>query len=107
MSAHVFILLCPPTDPSFTLDELTKLLKDVKDWDYSYHLDIPKSVHDNIRKQYSIDDSQYKKACLEWYLENHPSPTWIQIAASLYWTNEHEQLKVLKNHHFKCRSHVQ
>ena len=107
MSAHVIILMCPPTDSSLILANLTQLLEDVKDWsNIGYGLDIPKSVRDSIRKRLSIE-SQRKKACWEWYLSNHPSPTWKGVANVLYWNREHEALEVLKSQYFKGRSHAQ
>ena len=99
--------MCPPTDTSLTLTNLTQLLEDVKNWDFlGYRLDIPKSVRAKIRGKKS-SESQCKKACWKWYLDNRPSPSWKRIAVGLYLADEHELLEVLKSQYFKCRSHVQ
>ena len=94
------------TDPSFNLTNLTKLLEDVKDWNYvGAGLDIPKSVRDSISNQHS-NMSQCKEAYCEWYLNNHPSPSWHHIAYSLYWYEEHVVLKVLKSQYLKGGLHI-
>ena len=93
------------TDPSLNLTNLTKLLEDVEDWDdVGVCLGIPNSVLD-ISKQHS-SMSQRKEACLEWYLNNHPSPSWHDIAYALYALDEHEVLEVLKSQYLKGGLHI-
>ena len=106
MSAHVVILMCPPTDLSLISKNLTELLKDVKDWNkIAYGLDIPETQCANFRT-YS-NESECKEACWDWYLKNRPSPTWKRIANELYQIYEHEVLEKLKRQYFECRSHDQ
>ena len=85
-----------PTDPSLTLTNLTQLLKDV--WDLvnvTAYLDISRSVYDSITS---------RKACWEWYLNNHPCPSWRHIANALYMKNEYGMLEVLKSRYLKGES---
>ena len=94
------------TDPSLNLTNLTKLLEDVEDWDdVGLCLDILDSVRDDISKQHS-SMSQRKEACWEWYLNNHPSPSWRYIASVLYVLKEHEVLEVLKSQYLKGGLHI-
>ena len=86
------------TDPSLNLTNLTKLLEDVEDWKrVGAFLGIPYSVRD-IRK--------HKEACWEWYLNNHPFPSWRYIAYILYMLDEHEVLEVLKSQYLKGGLHI-
>ena len=94
------------TDPSLNLTNLTKLLEDVEDWsNVGLYLDIPYSVHESISNQHS-SMSQRKEACWEWYLNNHPSPSWHDIASVLYVAKEHEVLEVLKSQYLKGGLHI-
>ena len=93
-----------PTDPSLTLTNLTQLLEDV--WDLIYvtdYLDIPFSVYRSITTQES-SGSERKKAYWEWYLNNHPCPSWRHIANALYMDKEHGVLEVLKSRYLKGES---
>ena len=93
-----------PTDPSLTLTNLTQLLEDVRNWfGVSYHLDIPYSVRNSIDTQQS-SGSERRKACWEWYLNNHPCPSWRHIANALYMEREHGVLEVLKSRYLKGES---
>ncbi len=76
-------------------------MEDVVDL-YSLHayLYIPDSVYDDISKQHS-DVSQKKKALWEWYLNNHPSPSWKHIAHALYRCRYHDVLDVLRGRYLK------
>ena len=85
----------PPTDTSLTLTNLTQIMEDVEMGRYvRIYLDIPPSVYNDISKQHS-DESQKKKALCEWYLNNHPSPSWKHIAQYLYLHQKHDVLDVL------------
>ena len=94
----------PPTDPSLTLTNLTQLLQDVG---YRYYvgasLDIPYSVCDSIESQHS-SRSERMKALGEWYLNNHPCPSWRHVAHALYKWMEHGVLEVLKSRYLKGES---
>ena len=93
-----------PTDPSLTLTNLTQLLEDVRDLVFvSPYLDIPYSVYSNIRIQQS-SESERRKACWEWYLNNHPCPSWRHIANALYMKDGHGMLEVLKSRYLKGES---
>ena len=93
-----------PTDPSLTLTNLTQLLEDVRDLVIvPYDLDIPDSVRNSIYTQQS-SESERRKACWEWYLNNHPCPSWHHIANALYMSEEHGVLEVLKSRYLKGES---
>ena len=94
----------PPTDPSLTLANLTQLLQDVGDWNYlGRSLDIPYLVRDSIPSQDS-SQSERMKALGEWYLNNHPCPSWRHVAHALYVNREHGVLEVLKSRYLKGES---
>ena len=93
-----------PTDPSLTLTNLTQLLEDVKNFGLvTDYLDIPRSVYGSIYTQQS-SESERRKAYWEWYLNNHPCPSWRHIANALYMSREHGVLEVLKSRYLKGES---
>ncbi len=61
---------------------------------------IPDSVYSDIAHQNS-NVSQLKKDLWEWYLKNHPFPSWKHIADALYQYGEHDVLDVLKDRYLK------
>ena len=71
-------------DPTLTLPNLTALLEKV-DW-YSFgswYLNIPDATLDMICSS-GGDDSQCRQKCWEVYLNEHPAPSWKQMANGLY-----------------------
>ena len=93
-----------PTDPSITLTNLTQLLEDVGNlYDVTAYLDIPYSVRNSIYTQQS-SVSERRKAFWEWYLNNHPCPSWHHIANALYMRGQHRVLEVLKSRYLKGES---
>ncbi len=89
------------TDTSLTLTNLTQIMEDVGHLYLSYaNLDIPESVYDDISQQHS-DESQKKNALWEWYLNNHPSPSWKHMAEALYQCGDHDVLDVLRGRYLK------
>ena len=99
-SAHVLFSMFSPTDPSLTLTNLTQLLEGVDLFYVSAYLDIPYSVYSRIKAQES-SGSERRKACWEWYLNNHPCPSWRHIANALYMNEKHGVLEVLKSRYLK------
>ena len=94
----------PPTDPSLTLANLTQLLQDAGDWYLvGESLYIPDLVLDSIESQHS-SQSECVKALWEWYLNNHPCPSWRHVAHALYEWRKHGVLEVLKSHYLKGES---
>ena len=90
-----------PTDPSLTLTNLTQLMENVNFTRYvQYSLNIPDNVYDDICKQHS-NDSKRKETLSEWYLNNHPAPSWPHIVDGLYRRYEHEALEVLRTFYLK------
>ena len=94
----------PPTDPSLTIANLTQLLQDVGDWNHvGLSLDIPYSVWGSIPSQDS-SQSERVKALWEWYLNNHPCPSWRNVACALYEQGKHGVLEMLKSRYLKGES---
>ncbi len=93
--------ISPPTDTSLTLTNLTQIMEDVKMFKYGLclYLNIPYSVYDDISKRHS--DEPQKNALWEWYLNNHPSPSWRHIANALYHSNVHDVLDVMRSRYLK------
>ena len=103
-SAHVLFSMFSPTDPSLTLTNLTQLLEDVRNLEQVIlYLDVSLSVRNSIYTQQS-SVSERKKAYWEWYLNNHPCPSWRHIANALYMNKEHGVLEVLKSRYLKGES---
>ena len=81
----------PPTDPTLTLTNLIQWLQGV-DWHYmSLWLCIPASKYTTMEAA----EAPLHEACCEWYLTNHPAPSWIGVAQALYNSLEHEVLALL------------
>ena len=91
-----------PTDPSLTLANLTQLLQDAGGG-VGRILQIPDSARDIIKSRHS-SQSERVKAFGEWYLNNHPCPSWRHVAHRLYVWNEHGVLEVLKSRYLKGES---
>ena len=91
------VICSPPTDSTLTLSRLTSLLDSVHNWDRFYvWLDTPVSKYNDIIKQHSNVTKRNKALC-EFYLTNHPAPSWRHIAQGLYGAREHEVLEVLRD----------
>ena len=63
---------------------------------FSDHLHIPLSVYDDIWAQHTVHADRVKSLC-EWYLSNHPAPSWTGVARALYGVGEHDLLTQLSN----------
>ena len=91
------IICSPPTESTLTLSRLSSLLDSVNDWHtLSYWLDIPSSKYNVIKSQH-FNVTERNKALCDWYLTNHPAPSWRHIAEGLYGAGEHEVLEVLRD----------
>jgi hypothetical protein len=87
---HLVFLLLPLTDPTMTLTNLTRLLGSVENWSrFCAWLHIRDQVHD-------VQADRVKSSC-EWYLANHPAPSWLHVARALYYAREHNVLFLLTN----------
>ena len=94
----------PPTDPSLTLANLTQLLQDAGNWDnVGLGLNTHHSMLGIIQSRHS-SQSELTKALGEWYLNDHPCPSWRHVAHALYVRKEHGVLEVLKSRYFKGES---
>ena len=89
------IICSPPTDSTLTISRLTSLLDSIGDLGIlSDWLDIPGSKYSE--KQHA-NGTKHIKALCEWYLTNHPAPSWRHIAEGLYGARKHEVLEVLRD----------
>ena len=89
--------MCLSPDPTLTLTALSELLKDVDWFELSDRLDIPESVDDTIRDQYFGDKEAKARAYSDWFLSQHPAPSWELVAYALYSAEEHDTLAVLRD----------
>ena len=79
-------ILLPP-EPTLTVSSLYDVLEEVKELDLiGYYLNIPWSKHEDINRRYS-SDNQRKHAIIEQFINNHPAPSWRQVAEFLYKIN--------------------
>ena len=93
-----FSLLC--TDPTLTITTLTQLLTSVQHWDeFRIYLYIPDSKYEAMEQ--FPDGTERVKALCEWYLTNHPAPSWNDVARGLYFSEEHALLDVVRRHYLK------
>ena len=64
-------------------------------------MNIPESKRDEIKSQYSDDAQRCSRACWELYLNDHPSPTWKEVAYALYRRGHLEELEVVLKKYLK------
>ena len=78
-----------------------QLLNNVEDWDqFRDFFCIPDSTYEALKKQHP-EGAPLKEASCEWYLTNHPAPSWRDVADSLYMCEEHTILDILRTHYLK------
>ena len=84
-------------DSTLTLTMVTRLTQGVSMGNnFPTWLGIPWHVRRTIREQYS-SMALYNIAVWEWYLRNHPAPSWRYVANSLYFDLQHTVLEGLKD----------
>ena len=90
-------------DPTLTLPNLTTVLEMVNWYNVGWGIDIPEATLNMIRS--SGDDSQRRRRCWEIYLNEHPAPSWKQVADALYRAGIHEEyleeLEVVQKEYLK------
>ena len=92
-------------DPTLTLPNLTALLEKV-DWSMfgRWFLDVPDATLDMIYSS-GGDDSRCRRKCWEVFLNEHPAPSWKQVADGLYrgflFINYFEELEVVQKKYLK------
>ena len=70
-------------------------MKDVKRWKrVAWWIGVPASKYEDLQRQYRTGD-QAKLACWNYWLQNHPAPSWRILADALYVEREHGALDVL------------
>ena len=101
------VSVSPPADPTLTLTSLSQLLDSVEDWfAFRIWLQTPFSVRWDL-DQYSSKAQRVQSWC-EWYLTNHPAPSWLHVAGALYRSREHDTLNILRSQfqYLKGKSHL-
>ncbi len=76
------------TDSTLTLSRLSGLLQGVDVGDLHSFLDIPESVWRSLSSEADVTTATW-----QWYLHNHPAPSWIHIADSLYCCEQYEDVR--------------
>ena len=66
----------------------------------SDYLDIPESKQEEITNQHS-NESQSKHAIVEEFINNHPAPSWKQVAEGLYKNEDNRALQIVKQKYLK------
>ena len=91
----------PHTEPTLTEENLTSLLERVKSLDHvATNLHIPGSKKNEIQRQYSSISQRRQQYCRYW-LSDHPAPSWLVVADTLYRTGEYGALEVLQKFYLK------
>ena len=96
-------VLSPLLEPTLTLETLSDMLTDVKDWSSDGllgGLGIPHSKVEELEKSYP-DLTQRKPAIIKFFLDEHPSPSWELVCYALYCVEEYEMLEMVQNKYFK------
>ena len=94
-----------PLEPSLTATNLCSLLADVKDWStgvlgLSLYFRIPSSKVKEMEQLYP-DLSQRKSPLIQYFLDEHPAPSWELVCHALYMIEEYEVLESVQNKFFK------
>ena len=86
------------TDPSLTVKNMSEIMKDIGvKWRWvSINIGIPSDEIESISKKHGTDASKCGAAAWEYWLDNHPAPSWTLLADALYENMEHDALKLLK-----------
>jgi hypothetical protein len=89
------------TDPTLTLNTVTAIMKDVRQWaDVADWIGICLSKHYELQRQNPTTD-QEKQACWNYWLHHHPAPSWRLLADGLYVCKERGALEVLQMNYLK------
>ena len=96
--------LCLPLEPSLTATNLCSLLAHVKDWRGTVglprYLHIPTSKLWEMERLYP-DPSHRQSALMQYFLDEHPAPSWELVCFALYVKEEYEVLENVQNKYFK------
>ena len=63
-------------------------------------MDLPNATLDMIRSS-GGDDPQHRRKCWEVYLNEHPAPSWKQVADGLYVRGHLEELEVVQKKYLR------
>ena len=92
------------TDPTLTLNNVTAIMKDVRQWEsVADWIGIPLSKRRELKSQSPTTD-QAKQACWDYWLHHHPAPSWRILAGGIYEWREHGALEVLQMNYLKGES---
>lgn len=93
---HVLFLSPDSTVTTLSLAQLLMNVRWYGEGGLHVFLHISYNVYDAITEQATSQTETVNQLC-EWYVENHPAPSWEQVAESLYYWGEHEALEVLRD----------
>lgn len=82
-------------------------MKAVEKWKESaYEINIPYSIRNELlhSAEHHTTDLR-KKAFWNYWLKEHPSPTWLLLADALYRLGEHEALELLQKSYLRGESY--
>ena len=92
------------TDLTLTIDRLMELFESVEDPDHAGIYDesleqllgLPQSAVEEIKRSYQ-SPTQRKEAYLDTYTNQHPCPSWKNVAETLRWCDLNQQADEVKN----------
>lgn len=83
------------TDPTLTITNLTEVLAHLGEGEesrFTVYIGISRPAFSEI----TLHQTPLNEAYWEWYLKNHPAPSWRNIAEALYRFGDHTVLEVLR-----------
>ena len=100
MHVHGILSVYNIIDPTLTLPNLTALLQKVNWYRVGRRIGIPQATRDTIRAS-GRDGSQHRSKCWEIYLNEHPTPSWKDVAEALYSEDYLDELEVVQKKYLK------
>ena len=94
-----YYILFPDTDLTLTTERLVELFASMDDMAVDFmgdYLDTPSSKSEEFKMTYQ-NLAQRKEAYLDYYVHNHPAPSWTQIAEALRGYSLPQQATVVEN----------
>ena len=94
-------MFCLHTDPTLTLNNVTAIMKDVRQWD-----DVADLIGISVSKRVELESQnpttdQCKQAYWDCWLHHHPAPSWRILASGLHFWQELGALEVLQMNYLK------
>ena len=90
-------LVFSPSDSTLTLENVTRVIASVIDWDSLGHWMVPKPKLDQISEQYTDKEQRMAAMVREW-LESSPNVSWAILAEGFYCDEEKRALEEVKGY---------